>query len=197
MSIWLEILILIILLSVIFVTIMENRNPLKTIAWVLLLIFLPVVGLILYLIFGMDTRHKRIIPDEKRKEFKLHTLKNYPEQVIKENGATFDRLRHLLYSNNGSILLDGNDVKPYINFDEMFEDQLHDIAEAHEHIHVIYFKFENDPVGQRLADLLIQKAREGVKVRLMYDDVANFTVSRKFYKNMKNAGLGVAFALPC
>ena len=191
MSIWLQLLILAVLLSVIYVIIMENRNPLKTIAWVLVLIFVPILGLLLYIVFGMDNRHKRLITDEKHAQLKKHTLENYPEQLEKDSLGKYDNLSHILYSTNQAFVLKGNSVEPFTNFDEMFASQLKDIENAKQSIHMMYFKFEEDPIGTRMADLLIQKAHEGVKVRFMYDDVANFTVRRGFYKKMAAEGIEV------
>ena len=191
MSIWLKLLILAILASVIYVIIMENRNPVKTLAWVLVLIFLPVIGLLAYIFVGMDKRKTPIISDGRRAELKRHTVENNPDRICTSTGSHFDKLSHLLRKTNFAYLLDGNAITPYTVFDEMFDAQLKDIERARHHVHVIYFKFEEDSTGKRLQQLLIRKAQEGVKVRLIYDDVANFLVRKGFYKEMAQAGVEV------
>ena len=56
-----SLLFLLTVVATIVVVVMDNRNPFKTLAWVLVLVFLPVIGLILYFFFGQDTRKERLI----------------------------------------------------------------------------------------------------------------------------------------
>ena len=58
---WEQVAILFIIISVVFVIIIENRHPVKTLAWCMILTFIPVFGVILYILFGMNTTHRRLI----------------------------------------------------------------------------------------------------------------------------------------
>ena len=60
MSIWVEIVFVLILLSTIVLVIAENKHPVKTLAWLMVLVFLPVVGLVIYFLFGIDKKHRRV-----------------------------------------------------------------------------------------------------------------------------------------
>ncbi len=86
--------------------------------------------------------------------------------------------------------LQGNDLRVYISFDAMFTDMLSDIRKAEKHIHFQFFKFEDDPIGRAVADLLIAKAAEGLEVRVQYDDAANLG-HKSFFRHLSEGGVMV------
>lgn len=184
-----HIIILTVIIGIIFVIISENRNPVKTLAWCLVLTFMPVIGIVLYILFGMDSRHRRLIKEEDRNELKGYTASSYnvPEWPSGRHG----QLATLLYNANRSHLLDGNKVRILTDFASMSESLLADIRSGRHHINILFFKFEDDAAGRKIADELIRKASEGVQVRLIYDDAGNFMVSRKFYKRLEKHGIQV------
>ena len=190
MNIWLGIFFLIILISTIVVLIAENRHPVRTLAWLLVLIFLPVVGLVLYFLFGMDKKHRRLITDADLRRLKKHTTDRYPDQICENPPAAQKDLMNLLRSANSSFPLNGNDVRTYTGFDSMFSDLLADLDFARDHIHFEFFKFEDDAVGRRVEEILTRKAKEGVEVRVQYDDAANLG-HRGFFRRMKASGVMV------
>jgi cardiolipin synthase len=183
---------LIAIVGTILVLITENRNPIKTIAWLLLLIFLPIVGLIFYYVFGQDTRKQRFVNRKyynriKNLSFKeLHTDQNI--EILPE----YENLVNLLKGNNHAPLLQGSKVEIIATGERMLQILLEDLNNAKDHIHFEFFIFKNDETGKMLKTMLMKKAAEGVKVRFMYDNVANWQVSRKFYYEMTEAGVEVA-----
>ena len=86
--------------------------------------------------------------------------------------------------------LTGNSVKPYIGFYPMLTDLLADLEAARDHIHLQFFKFEDDPSGRRVADVLMRKARSGIPVRVQCDGLANLT-RKRFYRRLEAAGVQV------
>ncbi len=181
---------IVLITSCIIVVILENHNPRTTIAWILALLFLPVLGLLLYFIFGKDHRREHIILQEEKE--RLLTLAESPKQQTKlPDTYNFHQVSKLLQKRSSMPVLNGNQVKVYTDFSEMMEDMLASIAMARHHIHVLFFKIEEDEVGQRLANLLIQKAKEGVEVRLIYDDAGNIAVNKRFYRRMRENGVQV------
>ena len=64
MNIWLNILLILVLVSIIVMEVAENGHPIRTLAWIMVLIFLPVVGLILYFFFGRDRKKRRLATPE-------------------------------------------------------------------------------------------------------------------------------------
>ena len=191
MNIWIQLVLLVILLSIIFVIITENRNPYKTLAWCLVLIFVPILGLFLYIFVGIDNRHKRLISDAKYEELKANVPEINPEAISKKDLGRYTNLSNIMYSTNLAHVLDGNEVQPYIDCREMYEALLKELEKATDHIHMMFFKFEEDEIGRAIADLMIKKAHEGVKVRFMYDDFANIQVRKRFYKKMADEGIEV------
>lgn len=191
MPIWIQIVVLIIFLSIIVMLILENRHPVKTIAWILVLTFLPGLGLVFYLFFGLDNRRKRLVSEEDLMNFKTLSAKQQAEDIFTDTPPYCKDLVNLLWSTNMAIPLEGNDVKLYTDFDPMMQDMLKDLESARHHIHFEFFKFEDDDVGRRVEEVLKRKVAEGVEVRVQYDDAANL-LRKMFYRRMKKAGVMVA-----
>ena len=186
-----HVVIVIIILGIILVIISENRNPVKTIAWCLVLTFMPILGIILYILFGMDNRHRRLIKDDE-----LNCLKNLTAEVQQKEIVTVlphghESLSTMLVKANKAFPLSGNNVQIITDFNSMSDQLLKDIAAAKHHINMLFFKFEDDAVGRKIADALKEKAKEGVQVRLIYDDAGNMMVPRRFYKKLKDNAIQV------
>ena len=179
------------IMGLVLVIIAENRNPLKTIPWVIVLLLAPGVGLLFYFFFGQDNRKQRIIS---RRTYK-RIMKRPQEGKLPQDACTvpapYQPLVTLLNNNNQSSLLYGSEIKIYTIGTEKFKDLLKDIQGATHHIHLQYYIFCDDEVGVRFKDALIAKAKEGVKVRVLYDDVGCWNVKDKFFDEMKEAGIEV------
>ncbi len=173
----------------IVVVILDNRNPVKTLAWVLVLSFLPVIGLIFYFFFGRDVRREKLI--SKRGYFRLtkYPLAEYYEQKSSEYTDDQHPLKRFFCKVNEAIPFDGNSVQVYTSGHEMLQSLLQAIANAKHHIHLQFYIFEDDAVGRLVRDALIEKVREGVEVRLLYDDVGCWKVDQSFYEKMREAGI--------
>lgn len=186
MSTLLKIVLITALFSLITALIAENRHPVKTLAWILVLVFLPGIGLILFFLFGIDKKDKKLISDEELKTLKTHTINNYLDNIVNID----EEPAKLLQVSNQSIPLGGNSVTVFTTYDSMFISLIKDLKEAKDHIHFQFFKFEDDDSGRTLGKILIKKAKEGVKVRVLYDDAANLT-RKRFYKWLKKEGVEV------
>lgn len=186
-----HIIILTIIIGTIFVIISENRNPIKTIAWCLVLAFMPVVGLILYILFGMDSRHRRMIKDEELTGLKTITERVQNKEIASDIPDCHKPLTGMLKTMNRAYPLGGNNVEIITDFQTMSDRLIADIEGAMHHINLLFFKFEDDEVGRRIADALIRKAEQGVQVRLIYDDAGNLMVPRKFYRRLRKHGIQV------
>jgi len=97
----------------------------------------------------------------------------------------------MLRKMNKSFLLSGNDVEIITDFRTMSDRLVSDIEGARHHINMLFFKFEDDAAGRRIADALIRKAEDGVQVRLIYDDAGNLMVPRRFYRRLRRHGIKV------
>ncbi len=178
-------------LFIVFMVISENRNPIKTMSWVLLLLFVPIVGIIIYYFFGQDTRRLRIIS---KKRYRMLQKRSFEPLIIhnKENIRTeYAPLVKLLNNNNDSALMQGSKIEFFSYGKEKFEALIQDLEKAQHHIHFQYYIFEDDEIGRKIKSLLMKKAFEGIEVRILYDDVANWKTKNRFYDEMQEAGVEV------
>lgn len=179
------------ILGLVLVLITENRNPLKTIPWVIVLLLAPGIGLLLYFFFGQDNRKQRIIS---RRTYK-RIMKRPQERELPQDAcfvpAPYQPLVTLLTNSNQSPLLYGSEITIYTNGADKFKDLLDEMSKAVHHIHFQYYIFCDDEIGNQVKDLLIAKARSGVEVRVLYDDVGCWNVKDKFFREMKEAGVEV------
>ena len=183
--------ILTVILGTILVIITENRNPVKTLAWCVVLVFMPFIGFILYILFGMDNRHRRLIRKEEYDRLKGMTETIQKEDIVSEIPDRHKPLVTMLSKANGAYPLSGNNVEIMPDFTTMSDRLVRDIESARHHINILFFKFEDDEVGNKIADALIRKSKEGVQVRLIYDEAGNIMVPRRFYRRLRKHGIQV------
>ena len=179
------------IIGLVFLILLENRNPLKTIPWVIVLIFVPGIGLLIYYFFGRDNRRLRIVSRRMYKRFKKQIRIEYQSQDVSIIPKEYLPLAKLLNNSNYSAISNGSLLSVFTNGKDKFEALLADIANAHHHIHLQYYIFENDKIGNQVKEALIKKAQEGIKIRVLYDDVGSWNVKNRFFKEMKAAGIEV------
>lgn len=178
-------------LGAMIVVISENRNPVKTIAWVLVLLLLPLVGLFFYYFFGEDHRKQRFISYRINKKLKSPLAGEASTPLLLEIPNRYRGLARLLNADKDAPLYAGTSIHFFKDGKEKFDALFQLIKGAKRHIHIQYYIFMDDKLGTALADLLIQKAQEGVEVRLIYDDVGAWKVKRSFFKNLEAHGIQV------
>ncbi len=178
-------------LSVICVILSENRNPVKSLAWVTVLWLFPAIGLILYIFFGRNIKNTRMISRRNRRRLqrseKTNTI-NYTDINLSTESQQQIKLAHSIC---GAMYYQGNDVEIFTDGKSKFEAFERDLRNAQSFIHIQYYIFEDDETGHRIRDILIERARAGVKVRVIYDHVGSFRVKKRFYKEMQRAGVMV------
>ena len=168
------------------VVMMQRRRPSDAWAWILVLVFVPVMGILLYYLFGFPAKDRPLISDER-----LQILKSYTAPLCTEGEDGVNPLIPLLQRVNQSYPTRGNGIEFYTAFADMFQALKADIQAARHHIHLEFFQIESDPVGDELSDLLINKVKEGVEVRVIYDAAACWLVPRSFYRRMQNGGVQI------
>ena len=183
------------LISLIILIISQNRHPVRTLAWILILCLLPGLGLVLYLLFGTDKRKDRLISDKRLDQLKSEVAASNSLMLRKQVPNGHEDLATLLWMTNKAIPLAGNDVKVYTSFDPMLEDLLTDMDKATDHVHFEFFKFEDDKVGRKVGEKLRELAARGLEVRVTYDSAANLT-RYKFYRWLRKGGVQVHSFLP-
>lgn len=183
---------------------MENRNPMKTMGFVLVLYLIPIGGMVIYLLFGQSFRKRKLFS---RKGVRDNSLVKHWEDQLKANVKDVDELANqlleekwkvvqVLFNSDKSMLTLRNKATILRNGEETFPDLLETIRAAKHHIHVEYYIVEDDEVGRAFRDALIEKAKSGVSVKFIYDDVGSTSLKRKFLRPLREAGVEVHAFMP-
>ena len=194
---WIFLLIYIMVIVSIIVTIlMDNRQPAKTMAWVMVLLFVPVAGIILYIFFGQNTRKMRFISQRSLDQLSKRQMLEFVEQRELRMPDKFQSLVRLFTNQSLALPFKDNEAEFYTDGYQFFPALLQSISHARHHIHLETYIFDDDPLGRLIADALIQKAKEGVEIRVIYDDVGCWRVPSAFFESMKKAGIDVCAFMP-
>ena len=175
----------------------DTRSTTKTLAYLLLVVFLPVVGIFIYFSFGINYRKrkmftKKLIEDEKLEaRLKRDIFQSSRQTLAQGNEAiqSFRELAYMLANNSLSALTSGNSVQLLINGEQKFPEVIQAMQAARHHIHLEYYIYEDDHIGQLLEQVMIQKAQEGVTVRFIYDDFGSSGIRKKLVKRLRAAGV--------
>lgn len=184
-----EILYFLTVVSIVVVVISENRNPIKTVAWILAVLFLPVVGIIWYAFFGQDSTKKYVISKRMYSKLKKRPLDEMETPVEGSFPDEYANLVNLLKKMDYTPLLGGNDVKLFTTGKEKFDHLFADIEKAEKHIHLEYYVLEDDMLGKKLQRALIKKAHEGLEVRIIYDSFGSRKTKKAFFEDFRKAGI--------
>ncbi len=183
---------------------MDNRSPMKTMGWVLVLYLLPVGGLAVFFLFGQNYRKQKLFS---RKGVRDNEFVSAWEQKLLSSIQEVDMLaKHmlkekwkvmkLLLNSDKSVASLQNEVRVLRNGEKTFPEMLKAMALAKHHIHLEYYIIEHDEIGKQFQELLIEKAQQGVEVRLVYDDVGSARLKRKFLQPLRDAGVKVKPFMP-
>ena len=192
------------ILAIIYTIILENRNPVRTLAWILVLVLVPGVGLFFYIYFGMNYRKIKMFSMKGLGDFKwLQYMSEDQKQRIKkaellkkEDMEAVKPLMTLLLNNSKALLSRNNTIEILNNGEATFGSIFKAIAKAKKYIHLEYYIIDKGELGEKLKELLITKAKEGVEVRVIYDDVGSWKLPKRYIKEMKAAGIQIYPFLP-
>lgn len=201
MEIWYFILIvyILLLLGLIFtiITDYDNRNPVKTICWIMVVIFIPLLGMLAYYVVGRNVRKKRSKFRKWREEFNLRNKSRYKidrnDPIYKDS---YKELKAIIFNLEESPVFSGNKIEVFPDGKSKFHRLLKDIDGAKEHIHIFYYAIGDDRIGNKLKNRLIDKAKAGIKVRLIYDGLGCNKTNQVYFKQMIEAGVEVETFLP-
>ena len=187
------------ILVVVILIMLENRSPLKTITWILVLMLLPGVGIVFYIFFGQNLRKEKIIARKGLKNDELlvsmaHAqIRRMDEGSLIEN-AHINNKRHiiqLLLNNSNSVVTIGNKINLLNNGSETFSAILTALEQAQCFIHLEYYIFANDNIGGQIVAILKQKASQGVEVRMIVDDVGSWELKQDFFDDLLSSNIQI------
>lgn len=174
----------------------NRRSASSTWAWLFVLFVLPLIGFILYLFFGrtvskrkmeknngkeLDT-FKSVIKDQV-KQFDAHNYQTDNQQVTKHR----DLIRMLL-NKQDAFLTEDNHIDLFTDGNKLYEKVIEDIYNAKNYIHLEYYTFELDGLGHRILDALETKLKEGLEVKILYDDVGSKKVRMSKFHHFESLG---------
>ena len=179
----------IIAIGAIIHVVLDNRQPAKTLAWALVIYILPILGVIAYIFFGVNRRKERYISQRSMDMLTKRSMLEFMEQGQPQLPKTYMPVIELFKNQSFSMPFINKNTEILTNGYEFFPRLLADISHARSHIHLCMYIFEDDALGSLVADALIAKARQGVEVRVIYDDVGCWSVSNRFFDRMEQAGI--------
>ena len=207
MTVFLDVLAILWVITVVSICLMivtENGNPVKTLSWLLVIMFIPVVGVVIYIFFGRNYRKEKIytrksLTDVSRLSDNVSLqVTSLPAVLAGESEAVKSKahLMHLMLRNNRSLLTVDNSISLLINGSETFSSMLEAIASSREYVHLEFYRIEPDNLGNEFKELLKRKAKEGVKVRVIYDDVGSWNIHNSYLREMRSAGVQIFPFMP-
>ena len=179
----------------------ERKKLSSIISWMTVLTFLPIVGYLFYIVFGsgLSIRVKRMIANHRLYEVEydeaITEFLSSNDDLVKEFTKQDEGVIKCCY-NYGSILYPFNDVKIFCWGEDKLKALLVDLENAKKSINMEYYIFADDETGKKVMNLLIKKAKEGVRVRFIYDSVGSHRAPRRFFRKLKKAGGEVAEFFP-
>jgi cardiolipin synthase len=182
-----------------FKVILQTTRPSKALGYLMLLFFLPGIGLLVYMGIGENRRINKIYDrklfrdlkryQQVRKRLYQHTqdnIEHYQDELSQQTGV----IRMLLKETLSPLTLH-NEVYVLKNGEEKFPEVIKALKEAKHHIHMEYYIFEDGAIGDEIKSILIQKARAGIQVRFIYDDFGSRDITRRWCRGLRNEGIEV------
>lgn len=179
---------------------LERKDPAATLAWVLVLLIFPGFGFVFYLMLSQNFSRKKLFT---MKIYNKKTFGDYikVQQELFNTGVLIfhdrnvERFKDLIKMNlffNSFSYTQNNDVKIYTDGQAKFSELFDCLEKAKNHIHMEYYIIKNDDLGNKLLNILIKKAEEGIEVRLLYDSVGGRQITRDKIEELKSSGVKIA-----
>jgi len=200
----LKALVVVTIVFMVMLVIQQRGDPMKTIAWLLVVIFLPLIGIAFYFFFGKNYRKEKIFSRKEladSKQIKLLAKYQPGEKldanfIFDETIASKTHIMKMLYNSDKVLLTAHNRVKILVNGKVTFEHIIMELEKAKHHIHLEYYIIDDDRIGNEVRNILIRKAKEGLEVRVIYDDVGCWSLKDQFIRSLKNAGVHIFPFMP-
>ncbi len=181
------------IIGVITVIISENRSPVRALPWIIVILFVPVVGILFYLHFGVNVRRIRLISN---KTFKR--LSCIPRSALLRGNEyslatskSFIQLCTLIKKSSNAPITHSSSIEVITSGEEYLNALVDTLGKARHHIHLQGYRLHDDHTGKTICDLLCAKAEEGVEVCILYDKVGSRRNQKIFRKKLRKSGIAV------
>lgn len=175
----------------------DTRSTIKTLAYLMLTVFLPVIGIVIYFSIGTNYRKRKLYSKKITKDERIQRMigqRLYLEskkvwETLPQEMSKFQKLARLLLKDGMSLLSGHNKVEVLLNGEQKFPAILQAMKDAKHHIHIEYYIFEDDEIGNAIKEVLIERAKAGVQVRFIYDDFGSRSIRKKLVPELRAAGV--------
>ena len=184
------------LIAAIWTVFREKRDIATTWAWLLVLTLLPIIGFTLYLFAGRKISNEQIFSMKKEQQEQITKLANEQKSLWNKHSLipsekttdTGRALIHFFLESEDAFITQDNQVEIFTDGKEKFESLLRDIKNAKHHIHIEYYSFIADDIGNKILKALEEAAARGVEVRVLYDLFGSHGTTYKFFKHLEELG---------
>ncbi|WHY66925.1 cardiolipin synthase [Neobacillus sp. SuZ13] len=186
------------ILITVFSLILENRTAQNTLLWIYILVFLPILGYIIYVYSGQLLLKGYLFKSKRIKDREVFERMSQKKEKIDFSQLNYHQHHFTHYLDRAAATPTNSNTHTQIlkNGEETFREIKKALHDAKDFIHLEYYIFRDDRLGNEIIDILIDKVQEGVEVRLMYDAVGSITLSNVAVRRMKDAGIRVLPFLP-
>ena len=175
----------------IIIVFFQRRDPKSVWTWLLVLIFIPILGFVLYLFIGADMHKTRLFRTKEIEDELNSTIRSQEEHIQKNDFKITDPLlndfsEHIFFNltSSGSIYTENNDLIIYTDGNDKFNALIADINNARHFIHIQYYIIRDDELFDRIKDALIKKVKEGVEVRILYDGMGDVYKRQRLWRGL-------------
>ena len=183
------------ILFILIVVFFDKKKPESTLAWILVLFFIPYVGIFLYIVFGEPFRfgikkkeRDKLLNDKLILDIIGKQIKYIERDKDLRNNFKWTDLILMNSKDSRSLITFDNEIEVYSNASDKYDRLFEDIKNATKSINISYYIIRKDFYGKQLLELLVEKAKSGVEVRLIYDHIGSKITSKRFFKPLINAG---------
>ncbi len=192
-----------ILLSIAVIS-LERKNPTSALAWLFFMTLLPGIGFFFYILLSQNIAKNKIFKYTKEESAVYASVLEQQRRAFKTDSFQFKDVRikeyidNILFHNklSESFYTQNNNIKIYTKGKEKFDELIHEMEAAKDHIHLQYYIVKNDTLSNTIFDVCSAKAKEGVKVRLLFDSVGSRSIPKKTVKRLRKDGCQVTFFFP-
>lgn len=185
------------ILFTLYVIFNGRKNPRSNLIWIMIVNTIPFLGFILFLMLGKDTRKKKMFSLKQENDDMIEDIARYQfEQLatgkFDTNVEDLEKYSQLIKMNlisDNAFYSEDNEVDFYYWGKDKFLALLTDIENATKSIDIQYYIFKNDSLGREVIGALMNKAKEGVRVRLLIDDFGSRKLQKKYRDQLKQAGV--------
>ncbi len=180
--------------------ILYGSRPTKSLSWLLIVLIFPFLGIILYIVFGINRRRFKFFKLKQTVRRRLYD-ENFRNRLVKEQKIEFEnkkssKLSKLLRNSSNFATQPANQVKVLQNGKETFDSIFKELQKAEKFIHLQYYIFEEGELFDKLYSLLKEKLENNVEVRILYDAIGSYSLRKKAIKKFKDIGASVYPIMP-